>query len=483
MMISFGPYRPDMADTNPGVSARVINVNPRRDAAGVAYGPRRAFKRPGSGSALPGAPRGGLAVVNRQGEFKGVFGTVNKLFEMQADYTFDEIGTGYTLPVGNNWAMMQYGDNVLLNNIADGMLLFDSETSGAVTVVPGAPKARSMFLAFECVFALDCDGDNRLMKNSAPGTFDNWRTAGAGNQEFPDGEALMGGGQINDNTAAVLQRSAVHMLNLSGDSRIYTKAKVADGIGAVNPECIVQAPGALYFWDSSGCYRISAAGLEAIGQDKINKAFMDALGEDGLSTIEGAYDPERKQASWRYKSQAAPSEIVFDNIIIFDEVTKEFAEVHERTTALVKMSSPALALEDLDQFGSIDDLAFSLDSSVWKGDRPRLGALDGNFMFGFFEGAYLAASIDSATLINPKSMLVTSCLPITDADEITVSMGVRNRLADAVSWKAPSKMQASGRVPTRARGKALTARVDIPSSVWSYIRGIDDLVVSEGGGR
>ncbi|UXN74503.1 hypothetical protein N8D56_05015 [Devosia sp. A8/3-2] len=472
-----------MAETNPGVSARVINVNPRRDANGVSYGPRRSFKVPGSGSALLGAPRGGIAVVNRDGEFKGIFGTVNKLFEMQADYTFDEIGTGYTLPAANNWAMMQYRDNVLLNNTFDGMKLFDSEVGGAVTAVPGAPKARIMFLAFECVFALDCDGDNRLMKNSAPGTYNNWLSAGAGNQEFPDGEALMGSGQLNDNTAAVLQRAAVHVLNLSGDSRIYTKIKVADGIGAVNPECIVQAPGALYFWDSSGCYRISAAGLEAIGRDKVNKSFMDALGEDGLNTIEGAYDPERKQVAWRYKSQAAPSDTVFDNIIVFDEVTKEFAEVHERTSALVKMSSPALALEDLDQFGSIDSLAFSLDSSVWKGDRPRLGALDANHMFGFFEGGFLPASIDTATLINPKSMLITSCLPVTDAADVTVSMGVRSRLADAVAWKLPRKMQASGRVPTKARGKALTARADIASSDWSFIRGIDDLVVSEGAGR
>lgn len=104
-------------------------------------------------------------------------------------------------------------------------------------------------------------------------------------------------------------------------------------------------------------------------------------------------------------------------------------------------------------------------------------------MFGFFEGGFLPASIDTATLINPKSMLITSCLPVTDAADVTVSMGVRSRLADAVAWKLPRKMQASGRVPTKARGKALTARADIASSDWSFIRGIDDLVVSEGAGR
>lgn len=485
MQFGFGPPRPDLAETNPGVTRTAINVNPRVDLEGVvSYHPRAslAVAAP-SATALPAAPRGGLSVVTRAGLFKGYFGTAAQLYELTSTYGFTAIGSGlYALPSGHHWGMAQYGVSIIFTNTADGMFSYNIETPAGVNAISGAPDARFVFVAFECVFALDCDGDNRVMKNSAPGSLSNWTTQGAGFQEFPDGEALMGGGAINEGTAAVLQGAAVHLLQAVSDKRIYTKRKISDEVGAVCPQCIVQAPGALYFISSNGPMRVSAGGLEFIGQDKVSRTFMEAVGD--VTTIEGAYDPGRRQVAWRYDTGSGNE--VFSNILVFDLATGEFITVTEQTTALVKMSSPAISLDDFaaSGFGDLDALEISLDSDAWKGGRPRLAAMNAGRLFGFFDGATLAAQVDSATLTNTKTMLFRWATPVTDAANVTLTLGVKDRLADTFAFKDPASMVASGRVPLRGRGKAAILRMEIAAGeTWTYARGFDDVDLSLGGPR
>lgn len=483
MQVPFGPWRPDLAETNPAVTRTAINVNPRVDMEGVvSYHPRKALSVTETAAALAAAPRGALAVVSRAGVFTGFFGTAAELYELTSTFGFTAIGSGaYTLPTGHHWGMAQYGENIIFTNTSDGMFSYNIETPAGVNAITDAPDARAVFVAFECVFALDCDDDNRVMKNSAPGSLTNWTTQGAGYQLFADGEALMGGGKINDGMAGVLQTAAVRRLIVTGDKRIYRQETVAEGIGATSQQGIVQAPGALYFVDSNGPMRLSANGLDYIGQDKVSRTFMESV--DDATNIEGAYDPGRRQVVWRYQASGVSSTI-FENLLVFDLATSEFVEATEQTTALVKMSNPAQTLEDLDSFGDLDSLPFSLDSEAWKGGRPRLAALDEARKFGFFDGDNLAATVETATLTNTKTMLFRSATPITDATNVTIDLGVRDRLADAVSYKGAVSMKASGRVPLRGRGKAGVLKVEIPSGEnWTYLRGVNEIDQSTGGPR
>ena len=460
-MIPFGPYRPDVSDTNPGVSRHALNASLRTDAQGVSYHPRKSLQVTTSATALPGAPRGGFAAVAQSGAFKGYFGTADKLYSLDGDYGFTEIGTGYSLAAGHSWSFAQYGDNLIASNTTDGLLEFDIESGGAVAAVSGAPAARTVFFWAEMLIALDCDGNNRMMQNSAPGSYTNWSTKGAQKSPFADGEALMGGGVLNEGQAAVIQRAGTHILTVTGTDRIFRRDKVSD-VGALNPECIVQAPGAVYFWDASGPQRVTAQGVEPIGEGKVARTYAEIV---DAATLSGAYDAERRQVVWRISASS---------LLAYDLATQEFMPVEEATSAIVRMASITQTLEDLDAFGTLDSLPFSLDSAAWQGGKPRLGALDAEYKFGFFDGSYLEAEIDTATLTDRVSMLATWCEPVTDAADVTVTLGVRDRLADAVAWKTAASLTASGRVPLRGRGKALTLRVSIPAeATWSYLRGVE----------
>lgn len=462
-MLPFGPYRPDIAETNPAMSRHVLNVNPRKDSQGVSYHPRRSLQVTTGAMALPAAPRGALAVVQRSGVFKGYFGTVDKLYEMDSTYQFVEIGTGYALPSGHSWGMCQYGERLVATNTTDGMLEWDIETGGTVDPVADGPAARSVFVWAQMVIALDCDGDNRLMRNSAPGSYTNWTTRGAGAQEFADGEALMGGGVVNDGQAVVIQRGAVNLLTVTGTERIFRIDKFPGDVGAVSPECIVQIPGGVAFMDSSGPQIATAQGVLAIGDDKVARTFIASVGD--ITAVQGSYDPELKQVVWR-KSNA--------ELLVYDLATQEFVPVEEATGYIIRMSNPAITLEGLDAFGDLDDLPYSLDSNAWKGGRPRLAALDANYKFGFFDGAVLAAEMDTATLTDNVTMLVSWLATVSDDSAVTLTLGVRDRLADAVTFKDPVSQTASGRFPVRGRGKCIVARVNhAAGATWTYDRGIE----------
>jgi hypothetical protein len=462
-MLPFGPYRPDVAETNPAMSRHVLNVNPRKDSTGVSYHPRRSLQVTATAEALPAVPRGALAVVQRAGVFKGYFGTAEKLYEMDADYQFDEIGTGYAVPAGHSWGMCQYGERLLVTNTADGMLEWDVETGGTVDAVAGAPKARSIFVWAEMVIACDCDGDNRLMRNSAPGSYTNWVTRGAGAQEFADGEALMGGGVVNDGQAVVIQRGSVRLLTVTGTERIFRIDRFPGDVGAVSPECIVQIPGGVAFIDSSGPQIATAQGVMAIGDSKVARTFIASVGD--ISAVTGAYDPELKQIVWR-KSDA--------ELLVYDLDAQEFVPVMENTGYIIRMSNPALTLEDLDAFGTLEELPYPLDSNAWKGGRPRLAGLSADRKFGFFDGENLPAEMDTATLTDNVSMLVSWLASVSDDPDVTLTLGVRDRLADAVTWKDPAPQTASGRFPVRGRGKCIVARVNhAAGAAWTYDRGIE----------
>jgi hypothetical protein len=462
-MLSFGPYRPDVAETNPAISRHILNVNPRKDSQGVSYHPRKSLQVTSGAMALAAAPRGGLAVVKRSGEFAGYFGTVDTLYEMDATYQFSSIGTGYAVPAGHSWGMCQYGDQLIVTNTADGMLAWDIESGGSVAAISGAPDARNAFVWAEMVIALDCNGDNRLMRNSAPGSYTNWTNRGAGAQEFADGEALMGGGVVNDGQAVVIQRAAVRLLTVTGTERIFRIDKFPGDVGAVSPECIVQIPGGVAFLDSSGPQIATAQGVTPIGDDKVARTFIASVGD--ITAVMGAYDPELKQVVWRKSAT---------ELLVYDLTTQEFVPVEEETSFIIRMSNPALTLEDLDSYGTIDTLPYSLDSNAWKGGRPRLAALDADYKFGFFDGPNLAAEMDTATLTDNASMLMSWLAPVSDDPGVTLTLGVRDRLADAVTYKDPVSQTASGRFPVRGRGKCIVVRINhAAGATWTYDRGIE----------
>ncbi len=483
-MIPLGPFRPDEVDTNQGFLENLSNASLKPDGTGVAYGPLASLLITSTATALPSTPLGTLTAVTAAGVYKNFVMTSTNIYLYNASDVPGSIGSGYNVPTGDKWSATQFGKYAIFTNTFDGMLKYDIELGGAVTAISGAPKARVVRVIFDTLFACDCDGDNKVMRNS-DFDYSNWTTGVSGYQPDPDGEAIVGVEEIVDGTAVVLQRNAIRTITRTADASLYTQRVAAKNQGAVNPWCIVPVDGAVYFVDTNGFKRFGPGGIEPIGTNKVNQWFLNRLGAGGLNSIEGAYDQEREVVRWRYTDGS--SDTVFTDSIDFDIRLQEFIPVSEATEAIFTTATPGYTMEDLDVFGDMDSAALnahSLDDRFWFGGAPQLGGIDENGKLGYFAGPALAASFETSTQAMPVSGLVTSIKPLTDAANVTVQVGGSLKLSDAITYGTAASTQASGRAPVRTRGKNIRVKAAIAAAeTWTYIRGFDDIVVRPGGQR
>lgn len=487
-MIPIGSYRPDLAESNASVARRACNVLLTRDEAGLAHKPMPGLAIAASATALPGVPEGAVSIVNSTGAYSAVVGTPTTLQRLQADYTWTQIGSGYSLPPGDTWSFARFGNNLHATNTTDGMLIYDVDLGTPPTAVAGAPKARYIFTAFNAMFALDCDTDNRLMRNSAIGNATLWQSGakGAGTQSFADGEELICGVELNGDFAVVWQRNAIRGLFRRSDGKLYDTRLLYAGRGCVNAEAMVAVDGRAFFVDTDGFYMIGPDGsLTAIGKDKVSKSFIARLSASGLNTIQAAVDKVNTRIVFRYQDQATASETVFSNAIAYDYELGEWSEIEAQTMALFTLAGPALTLEAMDViYGPLDSITIPLDSRAFSGGEPRLAALDASGKFGFFDGFPLEAVSETSSSISVQSNRIRSITPLTDAANAQVQVGYRDRLADEITWKPGVAMQKSGRAPVNARGKVLTFRITVPAQeTWTVTRGFDGLELTSGGAR
>ncbi len=479
-MIPVASYQPDMADSNPGVSAMAENVIVIRDANGLAHKPQAGLASPASSTALPAAPRGGVSAVNKSGIYTAFVATGSSIYKMNSLFELDastSVGSGYGLPGGDFWSFARFGANLHASNTFDGIQKFNVDTDSAFSAVSGAPKARYIFTAFNALFALDCDGENRVMQNSVIGNSLLWTGKGANFRTMPNGEELMCGAELSPDFAIILQRNAIRGLHRVNDGRLFEVRRISSGRGVVNPRAFCSTDGVCWFLDSDGFYEYSMAnGLRNIGKDKVNRTFLDTVTTGGLEGVEMKVDKVGNRVFIRYQSYNTTSDTVFDDILVYDYLLQEWSTIKQQTTALFNMATPGYTLDDMGDFGPLDSFAIKLDSRFWSGGESRIAALDANLKFSFLDGANLAAKSDSAVMASPRSILVTSITPHTDADNATVSLGVRDALKDSVTWKTGVGIQSSGRCPVRGRGKIIQIRHEVAASEsWGFFRGFDQL--------
>ena len=484
-MIPIGLWHPDKADSNPNVCRQALNVLLIADGNGVAHAPHPGLAVAPGAAALPADPKGGTSIVNSTGSYSCVVGTATALYRLQADYTWTTLATGYAVPDGDRWSFTRHGAYLIATNVTNGMLEHDVDAATAPVAVTGAPKARFIFNWLDSIFALDCDGDNRLMRYSAQALRTEWRTKGAGSQSFYEGEELICGTALSRDLAIIWQRNQITLLTRLNDGARFASTPLYKERGCVNAAAMCSVDGRAFFLDTDGFYMIGPdGGLNNIGQDKVSRTFLARLSSEGMNTVEAAVDKVNNRIVWRYRRQDVVSATIFDDAIAFNYLLGEWSEIEEQTTAIFSMASPAYTLDAMASFGPLDSITIPLDSRFWAGGEPRLAALDEARKFAFFDGANLASVSETGTTVFPQSMLVTSLTKDSDSLSGRVKVGARQHLAAAITWKDGVLMQPSGRFPVRARGKCISLQhVTDAGESWSYFRGFDNLVAAPGGPR
>lgn len=487
MQIPFGPLAPDAKATAGGVVMKAQNVLPLVEG----YGPVSSLITPAAAEALSAAPRGIASLVLRGGAYSVFAFTETKIEQLQSDDTWNDIATGFSCTVGDDWSTVHFGNYLLATNTTDGLQAYDAETGGSVSAVDAAGDPRFVFSCANVVVALDCldnggNRNNRLIRTSAFGDHTNWKTKGADYQPLEDGEELIGGVDLKNNAAVVFQADAMRLMQFgnAGGGAMFSLQKIADGRGSVGARSIVAFDGVTYFLAPNGFWQFSLGGLKPIGAGKVDQWFFDTVDVSRLAEVQGSVDPNRKMVWWRFPSATITSETVFDDLIGYSWEFDRWVTAKAQTAYLSRIATPGYVLDAMDDFGVLDGIDIPLDSRFWEGGAPLFAALDDEYKFATFSGGAMAALIESRTANSPVSALITSCTPISDATTGTVALGVSDRLADALTWKPAVSVKPSGRCPQRARGKNVAARWGAPANAdWTYAKGIDHIEAATGGVR
>jgi hypothetical protein len=428
--------------------------------------------------ALASAPKGHISFPKADGTYARYIATASNWYTMGADGSLTSIASGHSVPSGDNESFMRFGTKLLGSNITDGVRAYDVESGGSTASVSGAPTARFIFEFAGTVMALDCDGDNRLIRNSDLNDHTSW-TPGVGvadSQPVEDGGALVAGAAVSNAQALIFQREAVSLASVQSAGSYYRLDLLEKSTGSVGAKSVVPVRGGACFLDTDGFKFASAGGVETIGQDEgISDWFLDQVDASELVNVEGAYDRFRRIVWWRYRA-SGDGENVYSRMIGFHVYLKKWVTLTVNTSALFTTALPGYT------YDTIPDLPYDTSADVPYDDRslaggePLFGGVDEDYKFFTFSGTPMAATLETAKSDIGRTILINRVSLVGDGSDATLQLGVADRLADATTWKSAVSMTASGSFPVRGRGRAIQYRLNrAAGDNWTTTSGIANI--------
>lgn len=490
MEFPFGPLAPDAGANEPGICLVANGVLPKVRG----YGPAQALVTAATAAALPAAPRGSITCLRRDGTTAVFMLTETALYQLSATYTFTLVSNGYTCTSGDDWSTVQFGNFLLYTNTTDGLWAYNIELGGAPTYISAAGDPREIEIIANMVFAFDCkdalgDRNNRLILNSDFNDHTDWSGGSADSQPLETGGALLGGFNLRNGAAIVLQEKAMRVLQFgnAGGGALYSLLDVSLERGAVGRRSCVAFDGALYGISTNGYFRFTLqSGLEMIGAGRIDEWFLNRVALADLSKVQGSIDPARKIVLWRYPSDGDPSATVTGNMLGYswDFPANPWFTWTQNVAYLSRVATAGYTLEELDAFGTVDSITIPWDDRFWQGGQQVFAALDSNLKYATFSGVNQAATLMTSTSNSPINTIIGRATPIDDALGGTLELGVSDQLAKPITWKAGQAKGASGTTPQRGRGKNVAWRRNIPlGDSWTFAKGVDHIQAAGGGWR
>lgn len=466
MKLVFGPYLPDLPDhASPGISlARNVYPGP------AGYRPVGQWVQHNTGT-LPSACKGASAFIAPSGRQVLIAGTASALYRLDGE-DWVLLGSGYSVPDGGRWRFVQFGSLAIVSNAADPPVKIDLETDAIANLGGSPPLMQALAAVGNFLVGTQIGGVTTRIAWSGENNSEWWTYAQRKSDfnDFPDGGEVTGivGGEYG----LILQRNAVRRMTYVGGNVLFRFDKISSNIGCASVHTVAQH-GELAFWYSDSGFKMwDGASIRSIGQDKVDASFAGLYEVINLEDVSTAIDGHRSTVCWSTGQRMWLYNWLLDEWTLIDHAAEIIAQRPFR----------APSLEERDEFvGTPDDNVDFIDLISFDSGRFRTGDpvfyVFSEGVLGTFNGLNMAARLTgrSLELIEGRDARIRRVRPMTDAvDGITVRLDTRQRLGDVARRREFTTLQASGEMPTRARGRFCKATVTIAADTeWSYLQGID----------
>lgn len=478
-MRKFGLWRPDLDGSDTDQVLDALNVLPQPDG----YGPWPGLAT--TSEALEAVARGACIARASDGSIVIFVGTEDALWKFAAtgDPWTDVsrlAGGAYAVPTGERWKFRQYGPRLHAWNGADEpqVITIDGGTNFADTG-GSPPVARTGAVIGGHVMLGDLSTGRRMVHWSGLENDAYW-TPGRKRcdfQEFPDGGIVRGitGYELG---GVVLQADTVRRVVSRSDTAVFEFYRIDDAQGTSSPDSIVSYKALTFYYGVDGFAVVGTDGSsEDIGVGMVDDWFKEDCHQSRLATICGARDPTRPRIFWLYPSSQNASSLILDRCICYDIKLKAWSHAELSASVIFTAASPGYTLEGLDaEFADLDAMEVSLDSPVWQGGVPALGAFDSNFKLALSAGSNLAATVQSAKFqpIPRRRFYVNGFTLDIDTPAATGRVGVADRKQDALAFGASQSLTAQGLIPAHSSGSYMVVEASVPAGTnWDRVRGFD----------
>jgi hypothetical protein len=462
----------------------------------IAYGPCKALAAVTEALA---ARCQGAASFRAGGVVRTFAGDVDTLYRQDpTDSTAWEDASGASGPYNTSsddvWEFAQYGDlAIAVNGSADPVQKFDITTDTTFSDLGGSPPdAHDVAIWDDYVVLAEISPDNRII-NSGTDDPESW-TPGTDNcKRYPFGD----GGKVVKLTGGkqklVLQENMIRRATNVGGEEIFQINVISTQRGCAARGSVAVYQDLVFFVARDGFFLISDAGLEPIGDQKVNKTFWDDVNRSHLHRITSVCDPARTLYRISYPSLAS-GDGTPDRMLIYNWSTKRWTPADYAIEHLFRVITGAgITLEALNALypGGLETIPISLDSPAFASTpEEALAAIDSAHKLGFFDGDTLAPTLPSpeGQLIKGMKAKVKRVRAIVDGGDpsaIKTKIGVRdNKLNDAQRFTAQVAQNDRGHSPfaaKRTKGRYHQVQTDIDAATdWQNFQGWDVETVQAG---
>lgn len=478
-MITFGEWLPDQPEhMNPGVLT-AENVIP--SARGYRSFPQFVSY---SSATADAKIRGIFAAKDNAGNVKLFVGDAAKLYEFNASTSaLDDVsksGTpAYDLLGDERWRFVQFGEYVIASGgIGEELQKWQLGTDTAFSNLGGTPpKSDFLTVVRDFVWTGNIDeGSGRVpyrVRWSGFNDIESW-TSGTDQSDFqdlPDSGAVMG--LVGGEYCTILTERAIFRATYSGLPLVFQFDKVESQRGCSVKGSVCNVGSNVFFYSNDGFYLFNGQSSTPIGAEKVDEFFAKDFNLSFKENMTSSVDPLNQIAIWSYPSVAS-GDGVPDTLLIYHYGLGRWSLVKVRADYLAPFFSAGYTLDQLDNLSAtLDGLTTVLDSPLYKGGEFFFGGAVNDQIFSF-TGDPMTATIETGeTAISPgKHSIVTRIYPYYENGTVTGQIGVRNSIADEVSYGTSTSLNVDGFYPFRSSARFHRAKFSL-SGLWTNIQGID----------
>jgi hypothetical protein len=378
---------------------------------------------------------------------------------------------GYTTATDQKWRFTQFGNVMIASNGQAKIQGFNLNSSSLFSDLSAdAPTAAYVTVVRDFVVSgYQASYPNRVQW-SALGDESSWAnsaTTQADFQDIPDGGSVVGvtGGEFG----LVLMDRSIHRMSYVGSPLVFQFDNISRNLGCYEANSIIQYGGTTFFLGDDGFYACDGQTLLPIGNEKVNRFFFDNADEATLYLMSAAVDPAKKLIIWAYASNNSAT---VDSLLIYNFQTQKWTSGTTDVDRIASTSTPAVTLEGMDAYGTLDTIMTTFDSRLWLGGRLQLAGVNGAKIVTF-TGPNATAYIETGDIEIPGSTsAITMIKPIVDDGSASVAIESRRLLSEEVVFGTQTAANSENRISIRSVGRYHRLQLT-PTGSWTSVVGTD----------